>query len=300
MGEAGEGKNITHQQKKLGEDALRDVPRPLPHPDPRRPDRARRRSTSRAEDSPELRYMHERRKALGGYLPRAAQRRAAARGRRRSTSFDAAAQGLGRARDVDHDGVRAHARPRCCATRRSASASCRSSPTRRARSAWRACSASSASTRRRASSTSRSTHDQVMYYREDQKGQILAGGHQRGGRALVVDRGGHRATRTTACRMMPFFIFYSMFGFQRVGDLIWAAADYARARLPARRAPSGRTTLAGEGLQHQDGHSHVLAATVPNCRRLRPDLRLRARGDRARRHAPHVRRAGETSSTTSR
>jgi pyruvate dehydrogenase E1 component len=69
--------------------------------------------------------------------------------------------------------------------------------------------------------------------------------------------------------MIPFYIFYSMFGFQRVGDLIWAAAD-SRTRGFLLGGTAGRTTLAGEGLQHQDGHSHVMAATVPNCRAYDP------------------------------
>ena len=90
-------------------------------------------------------------------------------------------------------------------------------------------------------------------------------------------------------QMVPFYIFYSMFGFQRVGDFIWAAGDM-RARGFLLGGTAGRTTLAGEGLQHQDGHSQLLATTVPNCRRLRPDLRLRARGDHPGRPAAHVRR----------
>ena len=65
--------------------------------------------------------------------------------------------------------------------------------------------------------------------------------------------------------MIPFYIFYSMFGFQRIGDLAWAAGDMPCPWLPARRLPAGRTTLNGEGLQHEDGHSHILAGTIPNC-----------------------------------
>jgi pyruvate dehydrogenase E1 component len=71
--------------------------------------------------------------------------------------------------------------------------------------------------------------------------------------------------------MLPFYIFYSMFGFQRVGDLIWAAADQ-RSRGFLIGATAGRTTLGGEGLQHQDGSSHVIAATIPNCRAYDPAL----------------------------
>ena len=99
-------------------------------------------------------------------------------------------------------------------------------------------------------------HDQVMYYREDQKGQILQEGISEAG-ALSSWIAAGTAYATTASTMIPFFVFYSMFGFQRVGDLIWAAGD-SRARGFLIGGTSGRTTLAGEGLQHQDGHSHVL------------------------------------------
>ena len=91
--------------------------------------------------------------------------------------------------------------------------------------------------------------------------------------------------------MIPFYIYYSMFGFQRVGDLAWAAGDM-RARGFLLGGTAGRTTLNGEGLQHEDGHSHVLVVDDPELRLLRPDLRLRGRGHRPGRPAPDVRRAG--------
>ena len=102
-----------------------------------------------------------------------------------------------------------------------------------------------------------------MSYREDKKGQIARGGYQRGGLALLLDR---RRPPPTLLRhsMVPFYMFYSMFGFQRVGDFIWAAGDI-QARGFLIGATAGRTTLAGEGLQHQDGHSQLVATTVPNC-----------------------------------
>ena len=91
--------------------------------------------------------------------------------------------------------------------------------------------------------------------------------------------------------MVPFYIYYSMFGFQRVGDFIWAAGD-RQARGFLIGGTAGRTTLAGEGLQHQDGHSQLLATHGPELRGVRPDLRLRTRGHHPGRPAPHVRRAG--------
>jgi pyruvate dehydrogenase E1 component len=102
-----------------------------------------------------------------------------------------------------------------------------------------------------------------MYYREDPKGQILQEGiNEPGAMASFIAAGTSYSTSNTP--MIPFYIYYSMFGFQRVGDLAWAAGDM-RARGFLIGGTSGRTTLNGEGLQHEDGHSHVLASTIPNC-----------------------------------
>ena len=110
--------------------------------------------------------------------------------------------------------------------------------------------------------------DQVMYYKEDAKGQILQEGiTEAGATSSFIAAGTSYANH--GVQMVPFYIFYSMFGFQRVGDLLWAAGD-SQARGFLLGGTSGRTTLAGEGLQHQDGHSHVVAATVPNCRAYDP------------------------------
>ena len=105
--------------------------------------------------------------------------------------------------------------------------------------------------------------EQLMYYREDPKGQILQEGiNEPGAMASFIAAGTSYSTSNTP--MIPFYIYYSMFGFQRVGDLAWAAGDM-RARGFLIGGTSGRTTLNGEGLQHEDGHSHVLASTIPNC-----------------------------------
>lgn len=105
--------------------------------------------------------------------------------------------------------------------------------------------------------------DQLMYYKEDKKGQVLQEGiNEAGGLCDWIAAG--TAYSTHGVPMIPFFIYYSMFGFQRVGDLIWAAADQ-RTRGFLLGGTAGRTTLNGEGLQHEDGHSHLMAATVPNC-----------------------------------
>ena len=106
--------------------------------------------------------------------------------------------------------------------------------------------------------------EQIMYYKEEKKGVILEEGINEAG-AMSAWLALSTSYSTNALPMIPFYIFYSMFGFQRIGDLAWASGD-SQARGFLIGATAGRTTLNGEGLQHQDGHSHILANTVPNCR----------------------------------
>jgi pyruvate dehydrogenase E1 component len=105
--------------------------------------------------------------------------------------------------------------------------------------------------------------EQLMYYREDKKGQILEEGISEAG-AFSSWMAAGTAYSNHGISMIPFYIYYSMFGFQRIGDLAWAAGDM-QARGFLMGGTAGRTTLAGEGLQHQDGHSHLLSSTIPNC-----------------------------------
>jgi pyruvate dehydrogenase E1 component len=111
-------------------------------------------------------------------------------------------------------------------------------------------------------------HDELLYYREAKDGQILEEGITEAG-ALSSWLAAATSYSTHGLPMLPFYIYYSIFGFQRVGDLIWAAAD-SRARGFLIGGTAGRTTLAGEGLQHQDGSSHLIASTLPNCRAYDP------------------------------
>ncbi len=110
--------------------------------------------------------------------------------------------------------------------------------------------------------------DQIMYYKESENGQILEEGINEAG-AMSSWLAAATSYSHSKLSMIPFYIFYSMFGFQRIGDLAWAAGDLqARGFLVG--ATAGRTTLNGEGLQHQDGHSHLMASTIPNCRAYDP------------------------------
>jgi pyruvate dehydrogenase E1 component len=260
MGEAGEGKNFTHQQKKLGEAALRkfrDRYR-IPISDDKigeapfyRPD----------EDSPELRYMHERREALGGYLPvrshRAPQLRVPAletfasllRGsdeRTMSTTM-AFVRILGAlVRDKEIGKYVVPIVPD-------------ESRTFGMEGLFRQVGIYSSQGQVYEPVDS----DTIAYYREDRSGQILQEGIcEAGGMASWIAAGTSYSNH--GLPMIPFYAFYSMFGFQRVMDLIWAAGD-SQTRGFLMGGTSGRTTLAGEGLQHQDGHSHLLASALPNC-----------------------------------
>jgi len=105
--------------------------------------------------------------------------------------------------------------------------------------------------------------NQLMYYREDRTGQMLQEGITEPG-AMSSWIAAATAYSTSDTPMIPFYVYYSMFGFQRIGDLAWAAGD-SRARGFLIGGTAGRTTLNGEGLQHEDGHSHILSATIPNC-----------------------------------
>lgn len=107
-----------------------------------------------------------------------------------------------------------------------------------------------------------------MFYKEDKKGQILEEGiNEAGAMSSFIAAGTSYSSHNQP--MLPFYIFYSMFGFQRIGDLAWAAGD-AQTRGFLLGGTSGRTTLNGEGLQHEDGHSHILASTIPNVRSYDP------------------------------
>ncbi|MDR6581524.1 alpha-ketoglutarate dehydrogenase [Pseudomonas extremaustralis] len=265
MGEAGQGKMTTHQQKKLDREALIAFRNrfQLPLSD------AQAESLSffkPADDSLELRYLHQRRQALGGYVPSRSQLAApvtvppvtgyagfatAADGKEMSTTMafvrmltnllkDKAlgprivpivadeARTFGMANLFKQIGIYS-------------SVGQRYEP---------------------------EDIGSILSYREATDGQILEEGISE---ASAISSWVAAATSYSVhgLRMLPFYIYYSMFGFQRVGDLIWAAADQ-RARGFLLGATAGRTTLGGEGLQHQDGSSHLTAATVPNCRAYDP------------------------------
>jgi len=260
LGEAGEGKNITHQQKKMNEEELRAFRTRfgIPISDTEvgktpfyRP----------AEDSIEIKYMREKRKALGGYVPTRKVRAEALKpaapeifeefhkgteGRKASTTmvFVRLLSKLLRDKEIGHlvvpivpdeartfgmealfrqVGIYSHA----------------------------------------GQMYEPVDMDTLLYYKEASDGQILEEGiNEAGSMSSFIAAG--TAYASHGVNTIPFFIYYSMFGFQRIGDLIWAAGD-SRTRGFLLGGTSGRTTLAGEGLQHQDGNSQLFALAYPNC-----------------------------------
>jgi len=260
LGEAGEGKNITHQQKKLNEDELfyiserfnlnlpKEVVQSISFVRP-------------PDDSPEIKYLKERRDALGGYLPVRAPKKielkapsletfrdsfAGSRGREASTTsaFVAILKTLLKIPELSKyivpiipDEARTFGMESMF----------------RERGIY----ASGGQLYKPVDS------DVLMYYKEAKDGQILEEGITEAGSMASFTAAG-TAYANVGVPTIPFFIYYSMFGFQRIGDLIWAFAD-ARGKGFLIGGTAGRTTLLGEGLQHEDGHSHVLFSVVPTC-----------------------------------
>ncbi len=263
MGMAGEGRNITHQQKAMNEEArlaIRDrLGLPLSDEEAtgaffhRPPD-----------DSPELQYLLERRAALGGSLP---ARNPAADPIPTPEPFTTVLEGSGeRANSTTMAFVRIlNTLVRDPAMgERIVPIVPDESRTFGMEGMFRQLGIFSQVGQLYQPEDS----EDFMFYREDQHGQILQEGiNEPGAFSSWIAAATSYANHGVA--MVPFYIFYSMFGFQRVGDLAWAAGD-SRARGFLIGATAGRTTLNGEGLQHEDGHSHILASVVPNCRAYDP------------------------------
>jgi pyruvate dehydrogenase E1 component len=248
LGEAGEGQNIAHQQKKMDTDALRafrdrfnipiedkdvdDVPFYRP-----------------PEDSPVMQYLHDRRRDLGGYLP-ARRTKAPALPVPPLEVFKTQLDGTGE-REVST--TMAFVRMLTALTRDKQIGK-HIVPI--------------VPDEARTFGMEGMFRQIGIYAREDKSGQILEEGINEAG-ATCSWLAGATAYSNHNVQMVPFYIYYSMFGFQRIGDFIWAGGDL-QARGFLIGATAGRTTLAGEGLQHQDGHSLVAASTVPNCRSYDP------------------------------
>jgi pyruvate dehydrogenase E1 component len=261
MGEAGEGQNITHQQKKMGEAVLRnfrdrfhiDVPDdqiaevPFLPPD---------------SGSKEQAYLQERRAALGGSLP--------ARRRRSSESlqvpplsaFESQLKGTGE-RQISTTMAFVRIMTTLLRDKQIGKRIVPIVPDESRTFGMEGLFRQFGIFSQVGQMYQPEDANQLMFYKEDKSGQLLQEGINEPG-AMSSWIAAATSYNTTDVPMIPFYIYYSMFGFQRVGDLAWASGDM-RARGFLMGGTAGRTTLNGEGLQHEDGHSHVMAATIPNC-----------------------------------
>jgi pyruvate dehydrogenase E1 component len=262
MGKIGEAKNTVHQTKKLSDEdikAFRDrfnIPIPdsqlaeLPFYKP-------------ADDTPEMKYLHERRKALGGYLPHRRVKADESFTVPALDTFKAILEATPEGREIST--TQAYVRFLTQLLRDQALGP-RVVPilvdearTFGMEGLFRQIGIYNPAGQQ----YTPVDKDQVMYYKEDKAGQILQEGiNEAGGMSSWIAAATSYSTNNRI--MIPFYVYYSMFGFQRIGDLAWAAGDM-QARGFLLGGTSGRTTLNGEGLQHEDGHSHILANTIPNC-----------------------------------
>ena len=265
LGEAGEGKNVTHQQKKLNEEELKDFRDrfDIPLSDEQVADITFYRPEA---DSEELQYMHARRKELGGYVPSRSTRskplvanyadlfkefEAGSDGREVSTTMAFVGILKKMLRDPEMGKLIVPIVPD-------------EARTFGMESLFRTIGIYS-SIGQKYEPVDVNT---LLYYHEKKDGQILEEGITEAGSMGSFIAAG-TAYATLGINTIPFFIYYSMFGFQRIADFIWAAADM-RARGFLLGGTAGRTTLSGEGLQHQDGNSHILALPVPNLKAYDP------------------------------
>ena len=261
MGTSGEAQNITHQQKKMSQRLAAHLPRPLQDSRHRRASSAEIPYVNFPEGSPELEYMRKARMDLGGYLPTR---------RTKSTALvvpelSAFERFLKSTDDREISTTMAFVQilsvllrdknigQRIVPIVPDESRTFGMEGMFRQLGIWN----------QQGQLYTPQDHDQLMFYKEDKNGQILQEGiNEAGGMCDWIAAATSYSTHDVP--MIPFYIFYSMFGFQRVGDLCWAAGDM-RSRGFLLGGTAGRTTLNGEGLQHEDGHSHMISATVPNC-----------------------------------
>ena len=266
MGKSGESVNITHSKKKLddedvkafrdrfnipiSDDKLADVPFYKP-----------------AADSPEVKYMLERRAALGGSLPQRRQKSDDQLATPELAVFDRLLKDSG---DREISTTMAFVQALNLILRdkvigpRAVPIICDEARTFGMEGLFRQIGIYAPNGQKYKPVDA----DQLMYYREDQAGQVLQEGITEAG-SFCSWMAAATSYSTNNLAMLPFYIFYSMFGFQRIGDSAWQAADM-RARGFLLGATAGRTTLNGEGLQHEDGHSQLLAGNIPNCRSYDP------------------------------
>jgi len=262
MGKHGEARNTAHNTKKLTDEAVRELRDryAIPIPDDKLADIP---FFKPSDDAPEIKYLHERRAALGGYLPQRRQKADEKLVVPPLSTFQAVLEPTAEGREISS--TQSYVRILTTLLKdpsigpRIVPILVDESRTFGMEGLFRQVGIFN----QQGQLYEPVDKDQVMYYREDKAGQILQEGiNEAGGMSSWIAAATSYSTNNRV--MIPFFTYYSMFGMQRIGDLVWAAADM-RARGFLIGGTAGRTTLNGEGLQHEDGHSHLFAAAVPNC-----------------------------------
>jgi pyruvate dehydrogenase E1 component len=260
MGEAGEGQNITHQQKKMGEASLREFRNrfALPIDD----EQLRTMPFLRfPDDSVEMQYLRERRSALGGYLP-ARRTKSTPLDVPPLSAFESQLKGT-EGREISTTMAFVRILNTLLRDKRIGRHVVPIVPDESRTFGMEGMFRQFGIFSQLGQLYQPEDAKQLMFYKEDSKGQILQEGINEPG-AMSSWIAAATSYSTSNVPMIPFYIYYSMFGFQRVGDLAWAAGDM-RARGFLLGGTAGRTTLNGEGLQHEDGHSHILSSVIPNC-----------------------------------
>ena len=262
MGKIGEGKNPTHQLKKLDDDAVREFRDRfrIPVPDDKVTDVP---FYKPEPNSDEMRYLLERRRALGGFLPqrrRSADEKLAVPG---LDAFNAVLEPTAEGREISTTQAFVRFLTQLVRDKEVGKRVVPIIPDEARTFGMEGMFRQLGIFSQQGQLYEPVDRDQVMYYREDKAGQILEEGINEAG-AMADWIAAATSYSTNNRQMIPFYILYSMFGFQRIGDLAWLAGDM-QARGFLLGATAGRTTLNGEGLQHQDGHSHIMSSTIPNC-----------------------------------
>ncbi|MGB7302732.1 MAG: pyruvate dehydrogenase (acetyl-transferring), homodimeric type [Burkholderiaceae bacterium] len=262
MGHSGQAKNPTHQMKKLDPDSIREFRDRfnIPVADE---DLDQIPFYRPPEDAPEMVYMHERRKALGGYVP--ARRSASDESFKAPelSAFKAVLEPTAEGREISTTQAFVRVLTNLLRDKELGPRVVPIVPDEARTFGMEGMFRQLGIYSPEGQKYEPVDRDQVMYYREDKAGQILEEGINEAG-AFSSWIAAATSYSTNNRIMIPFYIYYSMFGFQRIGDLAWAAGDM-QARGFLLGGTAGRTTLNGEGLQHEDGHSHILASTIPNC-----------------------------------
>jgi pyruvate dehydrogenase E1 component len=262
LGKQGQAKNPTHQLKKVDVATIREMRDRfnIPIPDDKLEELP---FYIPPADSAEMKYLHERRKALGGFLPTRRRKAESAPAVPPLSDFESITKGSGEGREISTTMAFVRALTVLVRDKELGKRIVPIVPDEARTFGMEGMFRQLGIFASEGQKYEPVDKDQVMFYREDKQGQILEEGINEAGAFsswIAAATAYSHSNQVT----VPFYIFYSMFGMQRIGDLAWAAADQ-RARGFLLGATAGRTTLNGEGLQHEDGHSHVMSSVIPNC-----------------------------------